>query len=143
MTSRKSTRLEEAAMDVADWLQALGFEQYVAAFRANDVTVALLPRLTADDLKDLGITSVGHRRQLLDAIAALRPQPASTNPPDYGFPGAPSGPGGQPGGPEATAERRPLSVMFCDLAGSTTLSSRLDPEDLGEVIRIYQARVAA
>ena len=63
-----------AAMDVADWLRALGLEQYEAAFRENDVDAELLPNLTADDLKDLGITSVGHRRHLLEAIAALRTQ---------------------------------------------------------------------
>ena len=59
-------------MDVADWLRALGLEQYEAAFRENDVDTELLPNLTADDLKDLGVTLVGHRRQLLEAIAALR-----------------------------------------------------------------------
>ena len=58
-------------MDVAHWLRDLGLERYEAAFRANDVNAQLLPNLTADDLKDLGITSVGHRRQLLEAIAAL------------------------------------------------------------------------
>ena len=59
-------------MDVADWLRALGLERYEAAFRENDVDAELLPDLTADDLKDLGVTSVGHRRHLLEAIAALR-----------------------------------------------------------------------
>ena len=59
-------------MDVADWLRALGLERYEAAFRENDVDAELLPNLTADDLKDLGVTSVGHRRRLLEAIAALR-----------------------------------------------------------------------
>ncbi len=58
-------------MDVADWLRKLGLEQYEATFRQNDVSAELLPNLTAEDLKDLGITSVGHRRQLLDAIGAL------------------------------------------------------------------------
>ncbi len=58
-------------MDIANWLRALGLERYEATFRENDVTAQLLPRLTSDDLKDLGITSVGHRRQLQDAIAAL------------------------------------------------------------------------
>jgi class 3 adenylate cyclase len=109
-------------MDVADWLRALGLEQHEAAFRENAVTVALLPNMTADDLKDLGITLVGHRRQILDAIAELRIK----NEPAH----------------DPTAERRPLSVMFCDLVGSTALSSRLDPEDLREVIRSYQSCVA-
>ncbi|MFL5285486.1 MAG: SAM domain-containing protein, partial [Rhodopila sp.] len=59
-------------MDTGDWLKSLGLERYEAAFRANDVTVELLPILTADDLRDIGVTSVGHRRRILDAIAPLR-----------------------------------------------------------------------
>jgi len=138
-----STR-EDAPMEVADWLRTLGLEQYEPAFRKNAVTSTLLPNLTADDLKDLGITLVGHRRQLLDAIAALRlnamldaapAQAASASAPaDLAAPADPDG---------TTAERRPLSVLFCDLVGSTALSSRLDPEDLREVIRGYQACVVA
>ena len=60
-------------MDVADWLRQLGLERYEAAFRENDVSVAILPDLTSEDLKELGIVSVGHRRQLLEAIAKLHP----------------------------------------------------------------------
>ena len=59
-------------MDVADWLRRLGLERYAASFRENEIDAAVLPRLTVEDLRDLGVTSVGHRRQLLDAIAALR-----------------------------------------------------------------------
>ena len=123
-------------MYVADWLRALGLERYEAAFRENDVGAELLPNLTADDLKEIGVGSFGHRRQLLEAIAVLS------------LKGTPAG---DPvrlsasrnlGSAETTAERRPLSVMFCDLIGSTALSSRLDPEDLREVIRTYQASVA-
>jgi class 3 adenylate cyclase/tetratricopeptide (TPR) repeat protein len=125
-------------MDVAGWLRSLGLERYEAAFRENDVGTQLLPNLTGDDLKDLGVTSVGHRRQLLEAIAALR---LEGTPP--GDPRSSTSPPGNVGSSEATAERRPLSVMFCDLVGSTALSSRLDPEDLREVIRSYQACVAA
>jgi class 3 adenylate cyclase/tetratricopeptide (TPR) repeat protein len=124
-------------MDVARWLRDLGLERYEAAFRANDVDAQLLPNLTADDLKDLGITSVGHRRQLLDAIVALRIK----DPPAVD-PRKPASPAGNIGSLETTAERRPLSVMFCDLIGSTALSSRLDPEDLRAVIRTYQECVA-
>jgi class 3 adenylate cyclase len=127
---------EETAVDVASWLQSLNLERYEATFRENDVSVELLRDLTADDLKDLGITSVGHRRQLLEAIAALRLE---------GTPAVDPGPStSSPLGSSdtSTAERRPLSVMFCDLIGSTALSSRLDPEDLREVIRTYQACVA-
>ena len=120
-------------MDVASWLRNLGLERYEAAFRENDVDAELLPNLTANDLKELGITSLGHRRRLLEAIAALRlegkPAVASVQ--------SPTDPTG------TTAERRPLTVMFCDLVGSTALSARLDPEDLREVIRTYQTRVAS
>jgi hypothetical protein len=59
-------------LDVADWLRALGLGQYAAAFRESDVSATVLPSLTADDLRELGAASVGHRRQLLDGIAALR-----------------------------------------------------------------------
>ena len=117
-------------MDVADWLRALGLERYEAAFRENDVDAELLPNLTADDLKELGVTSVGHRRRLLEAIAALRLEGTPADDP-VRRPARPR----RLGSPETTAERRPLSVMFCDLIGSTALSSRLDPEDLREVIR--------
>src|SRR5690349_19195516 len=115
-------------MDVREWLRSLGLEQYEAAFHENAVHAELLPNLTANDLKDLGITSVGHRRQLLDAIAALRLEATAqvSSPP---APADLSGPGDMS---ETTAERRPLSVMFCDLVGSTALSARFDPEDLGE-----------
>jgi class 3 adenylate cyclase len=124
-------------MDVAHWLRDLGLERYEAAFRANDVNAQLLPNLTADDLKDLGISSVGHRRQLLEAIAAL----GIKDPPAVD-PNLPHSPTGTTGPLETSAERRPLSVMFCDLIGSTALSARLDPEDLRQVIRTYQECVA-
>ena len=118
--------------------ETLGLERYEAAFRENDVDAELLPNLTADDLKDLGVTSVGHRRQLLEAIAALRLKDTPAVDPSARR----ISPTGDTGSLETTAERRPLSVMFCDLIGSTALSSRLDPEDLREVIRTYQACVA-
>jgi class 3 adenylate cyclase len=125
-------------MNVADWLRTLGLERYEAAFRENDVDPELLPNLTADDLKDLGVTSVGHRRRLLEAIAALR-----LKDPKAADPRLPGHQAENFGSLESSAERRPLSVMFCDLIGSTALSSRLDPEDLRVVIRTYQAGVAA
>jgi class 3 adenylate cyclase/predicted ATPase len=113
-------------MDIGDWLRELGLEQYEPAFRTNEIDARVLPSLTAADLKDLGVTLVGHRRRLLDAIAALGTEaPAS--------PDAPS---------PAPAERRQLTVMFCDLVGSTELSARLDPEDLREVIAAYHRAVA-
>ncbi len=124
-------------MEVADWLRQLGLERYEPAFRQNDVGPAVLPSLTAEDLKELGVTSVGHRRQLLEAIAALPGNAAKFSPARTTAPSA------DEGTPESVAERRQLSVMFCDVMGSTALSSRLDPEDLSGVIRDYQARVAA
>src|SRR5437762_4407039 len=111
-------------MDVAEWLRGLGLEQYEPAFRANEIDARVLPSLTAEDLKDLGVTLVGHRRRLLDVIAELGPD-------------APPAPRSAP----AEAERRQLTVMFCDLVGSTALSSRLDPEDLREVIGAYHRAV--
>jgi class 3 adenylate cyclase/predicted ATPase len=108
-------------MDVADWLRKLGLEQYEPAFRANEIDERVLPSLTAEDLKDLGVSLVGHRRRLLDAITA------------FGTKAPPSPVAAVP----AEAERRQLTVMFCDLVGSTELSTRLDPEDLREVIAAY------
>jgi class 3 adenylate cyclase len=124
-------------MDVADWLRTLGLGQYEAAFRENSVTGDLLPTLTLEDLKDLGVTLVGHRRRLLDAIAALR---SSADLTEKTRAAATEGPWQSQ---QSAAERRQLSVMFCDLMDSTALSSRLDPEELSAIIRGYQARVAA
>ena len=115
-------------MDVAGWLRGLGLEQYLPAFRDNDIDAEVLRRLTAEDLRDLGVVSVGHRRRLLDAVKALGDAPpASTAAPE---PAIPANAG-------VEAERRQLTVLFCDLADSTALSSRLDPEELGEVIGAY------
>ena len=125
-------------MDVADWLRVLGLEQYEAAFRENAVDADLLPNLTADDLKDLGVTLVGHRRRLLEAIAALRPEVGRRPLTRWVI----NHPSQETSARKNQGERRPCSVMFCDLIGSTALSSRLDPEDLREVIRTYQASVA-
>jgi class 3 adenylate cyclase/predicted ATPase len=113
-------------MDVADWLRALNLGQYAAAFRENSVGMDILRNLTADDLKDLGVNAVGDRRRLLHAIAALRPGAEHVGPPNA---------------EEPLAERRQLTVMFCDIAGSTALATRLDPEDLSVVVRLYQSIV--
>ena len=94
------------------------------------------PKLTADDLKELGITSLGHRRRLLEAIAVLRLKDTPTDDPTQSAI-SPT----ESLSSETIAERRPLCAMFCDLVGSTALSSRLDPEDLRKVIRNYQACV--
>ena len=126
-------------MDVADWLRTLGLERYEAAFHQNDVSAALLPKLTAEDLKDLGITSVGHRRRLLEAIAALRTEAMPAGDPVQMTQGAAH----DPRSTESPAERRPLTVVFCDLVGSTELAARLDPEDLRDIIGAYHKTVAA
>ena len=107
-------------MDIAVWLRSLGLERYEVAFRDHEIDEEALPKLTAQDLKDLGVVLGGHRRKLLEAIAALRSEPG---------PAAP------------VAERRQLTVMFCDLVGSTQLAARLDPEDLREVITAYHRAV--
>ena len=117
-----------SAMDVADWLRKLGLEQYEPAFRANEIDERVLPRLTAEDLKDLGVSLVGHRRRLLDAIAAFRA--AEQAPAAAPIPAA-----------VGDAERRQLTVMFCDMVGSTPLTRRFDPEDLRELIGAYHRSV--
>src|SRR5438270_5975173 len=137
------TKPEETAVDVGGWLKSLGLGQYEAAFRENSVNAEILRHLTADDLKELGVSAVGHRRQLLVAIAALRPAEPPPEPLVQVSPSPPINPADSLGASETTAERRPLSVMFCDLIGSTALSARLDPEDLREVMRIYEIRVAS
>jgi class 3 adenylate cyclase len=129
-------------MDVGEWLRGLGLEQYEPAFRENRIGADLVPSLTADDLKDLGISAVGDRRRLLDAIAALRPSTAPAGVLPAVSAAAEPTADNRYRSSETGAERRQLSVMFCDLVDSTPLSVRLDPEDLGEVIRAYQARVA-
>ena len=122
-------------MDVGGWLRRLGLEQYEASFRENKIDDTVLPRLTAEDLKDLGVGFVGHRRKLLDAIAALREVSAPTPP-------LSDAPLAIETAAKDTAERRQISVMFSDLVGSTALSARMDPEDLREVISAYQKCVA-
>jgi class 3 adenylate cyclase len=131
------TKPEATAVDVASWLRNLDLERYEAAFRENDVDAELLLGLTDDDFKDIGVSSLGHRRCLLEAIATLRQESAPAIAPRLA-----TRPAESIGPSETSAERRPVSVMFCDLIGSTALSSRLDPEDLREVIRTYQACVA-
>jgi class 3 adenylate cyclase len=116
-------------MDLADWLRTLGLERYEAAFRENDVDAEVLPTLTADDLKDLGVTSLGHRRRLLQAIAKLRDDAAS--------PQAVSSTSDH-GASTSAGERRQLTVMFCDLVGSTALSEKLDPEELRSLLHAYR-----
>src|SRR5690242_17516358 len=125
----------DAFMDVSGWLRGLGLERYEAAFRENEISEKVLPNLTVEDLKDLGIGAVGHRRILLDAIAVLR---AATSVPVTPF----DAPQTIDNIVKDTAERRPVTVMFSDIVGSTALSARMDPEDLRDIISAYQRRVA-
>ena len=114
-------------MDVGVWLRSLGLSHYEAAFADNSIDADILPDLSDSDLKELGLT-LGDRKRLLKAIANLGA--ALTLP--------------QPAGPPTAlpqsnaAERRQLTVMFCDLVGSTGLTARLDPEDTRDVVRAYQ-----
>jgi class 3 adenylate cyclase/tetratricopeptide (TPR) repeat protein len=115
-------------MDIGGWLRSLGLERYNGAFHENSITEKVLPRLTADDLKELGVSTVGDRRLLLDAIADLRSSKRSEQAPSAAPVTA----------QDTAAERRQVTVMFSDLVGSTALSARMDPEDLREVISAYQ-----
>ena len=125
-------------MELGGWLRSLGLAKYEAIFRENDIDETVLPSLTHENLKELGVTSFGHRVKLLDAIAALRSD-ASDKAPSVDATTASSAPSPHP---EDRAERRQVTVMFSDLVGSTALSARMDPEDLREVISTYQKCVA-
>jgi class 3 adenylate cyclase/pimeloyl-ACP methyl ester carboxylesterase len=128
-------------VDIADWLRRLGLDQYENVFRDNDVDTEMLPSLTADDLRELGVTSLGHRKKLLSAIAALSPTLGSDLD-DHGPPRAEAS-ASKPSVRTRRAERRHLTVMFADLVGSTALSVRLDPEDMREILAAYHQTVAA
>jgi class 3 adenylate cyclase len=124
-------------MDIRGWLRGLGLERYERVFRENEIDERVLPKLTADDLKELGIAALGHRRLLLEAIAALRTDATSAEatPPSTAS-------GITPPRPAIEGERRQLTIMFCDLVGSTALSVRFDPEDLREIIAVYHRAVS-
>ena len=127
-------------MELESWLRSLGLEQYEAAFRENSIDEKVLTRLTADDLKELGVAAVGHRRTLLDAIAALRASAELRPETETHADSAPvkaSDSGTARPSPIDNAERRQVTVMFADLVGSTALSARMDPEDLRKVIAAY------
>ena len=108
-------------MDIAAWLQGLGLSRYEQAFRENDVDATVLPELTADDLSALGVRSVGHRRKLLAAIAALQVGPIS--------------------GPHLalTGEMKQVTVLFCDIVGSTPLAERLGAEAMRDLVSSFLA----
>ncbi|MFO1047531.1 MAG: adenylate/guanylate cyclase domain-containing protein [Geminicoccaceae bacterium] len=104
-------------MDVAGWLDSLGLGQYARTFADNEIDAALLPALTADDLKDLGVVAVGHRRRLLEAIGELRATPT--------------------GPPLEQGERRQVCVLFADLVGYTALASALDAEEVHALLGAF------
>jgi class 3 adenylate cyclase len=114
-------------MDIEAWLQGLGLERYVPAFRDHEIDWEVLARLTSEDLREIGVAAIGHRRKLLDAIAALGASVVTaTLTATVSDASAP-----------IDAERRQLTLMFCDLVGSTPLSTRFDPEDLREIVGAY------
>jgi class 3 adenylate cyclase/predicted ATPase len=112
---------------IADWLKTLGMSEYAQRFAENGIDFSVLPHLTEQDLKDIGVL-LGHRRKILAAIAEMTgvapAMPAPTAATELK--------------PQDTAERRQVTVMFSDLVGSTALSARMDPEDLRDVISAYQ-----
>jgi class 3 adenylate cyclase len=124
-------------MDVGGWLRGLGLGQYDANFRDNKIDADLLPRLTGDDLKDIGVFALGDRLRLLEAIAAL----AGAKPPSD-VPASPPK-SASPKGPELSAERRPITVMFCDLVGSTNLAAKMDAEDWRTLVNTYLDEASA
>src|SRR5215475_6370825 len=125
-------------MDLGGWLRSLGLGKYEAAFRENEIDETILRGLTDEHLKQLGVTALGHRLKLLDAIAALRGDesqhilsaiPAPARPSVATTTAAPVA--------DSVGERRYLTVMFCDLVGSTSLSAQLDAEEWRDLVRSY------
>ena len=115
--------------EIRKWLEAIGLGQYADAFETNDIDMELLRKVDDQTLKDIGMSSAGHRLRVRSAIAELSTSGVSR-----------SSAGGSSSTTEdsrAAAERRQLTVMFCDLVGSTALSARLDPEDLRGIITTY------
>ena len=114
---------------IADWLEKLGLSEYAQPFADNDIDFTILRDLTDQDLEKIGIASLGHRRKILRAIGNLEPIETRSPACAVEAPAVPL--------PLESAERRQVTVMFCDLVGSTALSARMDPEDLREVIAAY------
>src|SRR5271163_778904 len=119
-------------MDVGDWLRGLGLGQYEALFRENEIDAEVLSDLTDADLGQFGVP-FGHRKRLLKAIASLN----ATETPAKATSPTPTPPA------QDIVERRQLTVMFCDLVGSTAMSARLDPEDMRGIISVYHRCCAA
>ena len=127
-------------MDVGVWLRSLGLGQYEATFRDNEIDGAVLPKLTVDDLKDLGVAVVGHRRKIMSAIEELNAESVARTDvmkalPTQAAPPVSASPDG--------AERRPITIMFCDLVGSTSLAAKLDAEDWRNLVNAYLDEASA
>jgi class 3 adenylate cyclase len=116
-----------AMRQITDWLEELGMPEYALRFVENRIDLGVLPDLTDQDLEKLGVL-LGDRRKMLRAISELAEAQGAIAPQPKAAPKSK---------PQGAAERRQLTVMFCDLVGSTALSTRLDPEDLGEIINGY------
>ena len=126
--------------EIADWLKSLGMAEYAQRFAENDVDCTILGDLTDQDLKDLGVVSLGHRRKLLRAIAALGEPLAAVgaaDSPEAAAPPAPLPPPAAPQSQDSAGERRYLTVMFCDLVGSTAISAQLDVEEWRDLVGAY------
>src|SRR6476619_2204402 len=121
-------------MDVGIWLRSLGLERYEAAFRENEIDHTVLPNLTAEDLKDLGVGIVGHRRKLLDGIVVVR---ADSRAPPPASPAAPPSTAAAMPVPDAVGERRHVTVLFCDLVDSTGIAAKLDAEEWRDLVGAY------
>jgi SAM domain (Sterile alpha motif) len=123
--------------EISDWLDKLGMSEYAEHFAENDIDFAILLELTDQDLEKIGIKSLGHRRKILRAIAALNATPASASPQQPSAKPPESTP--RAGSPVSTAaaasgERRHITVMFCDLVGSTGIASQLDAEEWRDLV---------
>jgi class 3 adenylate cyclase/predicted ATPase len=142
-------------MDVGAWLRQQGFGNYEPAFRENKIDSEILPRLTAEDLKDLGVSLVGDRRRLLEAAAALSKEKAASETAAKSVddrraanevalaldPAAPFERASEIVRALPAGERRYLTVMFCDLVGSTAIAAQLDPEEWRDIVADYHRAV--
>ena len=134
---------------IADWLEKLGLGQYTQSFAENDINFGILADLTDQDLKDIGISSLGHRRQVLRAIGELGVRSIASDPAVAGAPAAPAPSTGPPmaapavPGGEAVGERRHVTVMFCDLVDSTGISAQLDAEEWRDLVGTYLVAASA
>src|SRR5271166_4149512 len=127
-------------MDVGVWLRSLGLGQYEATFRDNEIDSAVLPKLTVDDLKDLGVAVVGHRRKIMSAIEELNAESVARTDAVEALPTQAALP--VSASPDR-AERRPITILFCDLVGSTGLATRLDAEDWRNLVGAYLDEASA